>query len=650
MVRRREEHMSVSADPRIGSDFLGYRIEALLGRGGMSVVYRARHTALDRNVALKLLAPDLSEDARFRERFLTESKLAASLDHPSIVPVYDAGEVEGQLYIAMRHVEGSDLGQLLRDEGALEPKRALLLVGQLADALDFAHGRGLVHRDVKPSNALLDLREHAYLADFGLTKSASDRSAATATGRIVGTVDYAAPEQIEGRPVDGRADVYSLGCLLYECLTGEAPFPRESELAVLWAHVHEPPPKVAAYPELEPVIGKALAKDAAGRFDTCRELVDAAGDALGLRDIVVVHDRRMRLLAVAGGLVAAGALAAGLVLAFGGGGSTPKSDLTVRSNTVVRLDAATGKVTAVTRVGQGPESVAAAGGTVFAHNWSDGTVSELDARTGALRETAGLPGSAPLVPAQTIAANARGAWVAQSASEGGLLTHLRLGHLLPQTVSLGGAPVTLALGANALWVGLKTIRGGAVLELDPSDGSRRRSVPLPFSDVQSIAVGGGDVWVASQGFNARAILVRIDRSSGRVTGRATLPTEGGSVGGIAFGFGAVWLVQIQPSTLLRIDPSSMRVTKAIQPPVPVPGASVAGGIPNLVVGDDAVWWNGTDTGDIWRVDPRAAKVVRTIQLARPIADQHPASGFSAYEPLSLAAGGGSVWVTMSLPF
>src|SRR5262245_44818203 len=228
MVRRREEHMSVSADPRIGSDFLGYRIEALLGRGGMSVVYRARHTALDRNVALKLLAPELAEDARFRERFLRESKLAASLDHPSIVPVYDAGEVEGQLYIAMRYVEGSDLGQLLREEGALEPRRALLLVGQLADALDFAHGRGLVHRDVKPSNALLDLREHAYLADFGLTKTASDRSAAAVTGRIVGTVDYAAPEQIEGRPVDGRADVYSIGCLLYECLVGVVPFPRES--------------------------------------------------------------------------------------------------------------------------------------------------------------------------------------------------------------------------------------------------------------------------------------------------------------------------------------------------------------------------------------------------------------------------------------
>src|SRR5262249_9293861 len=458
-VRRREADMSVSTDPRIGSDFLGYRIEALLGRGGMSVVYRARHTALERNVALKLLAPELAEDVRFRERFLRESKLAASLDHPSIVPVYDAGEFEGQLYIAMRYVEGSDLKQLLRERGVLEPSRALELLGQLADALDFAHARGLVHRDVKPSNALLDTHQHAYLADFGLTKSASERSAITVTGRIMGTVDYAAPEQIEGKPINGRADVYSLGCLLLECLTGDVPFPRDSELAVLWAHVHEPPPKVAAYPAIDPVLAKALAKEPGKRFATCRELIDEARKALGLQDVVVIRDRRPLLLVVAGGLLAAGALAAGLVLAFTGGGNAPKADLTVRGNTVVRIDTATGKVIGVTPVGKGPEAVAVGGGTVFVHNWTDGTVSKLDLLTGSVRDTVGLPGSAPPHPARTIAADAGGAWVVQSAPEGGVLTHIRAGRLLPEEITFPGAPSTVAIGMNAVWVGVRTLEG-----------------------------------------------------------------------------------------------------------------------------------------------------------------------------------------------
>ena len=185
--------MSLSADPRIGTELLGYRIEALVGRGGMSVVYRAEDLRLRRRVALKLLAPELAQDERFRERFLRESELAASLEHPHIVPIHDAGEVEGQLYIAMRYVEGSDLKILLQEEGALEPKRALDLLSQLADALDTAHERGLVHRDVKPSNALLDSAENLYLADFGLTKQTSSESGLTETGQFLGTADYVAP-------------------------------------------------------------------------------------------------------------------------------------------------------------------------------------------------------------------------------------------------------------------------------------------------------------------------------------------------------------------------------------------------------------------------------------------------------------------------
>ncbi|MEP6812760.1 MAG: serine/threonine-protein kinase, partial [Actinomycetota bacterium] len=231
--------MTFSADPRIGAELLGYRIESVLGRGGMSVVYLAEDLRLRRRVALKFLARRLAEDGAFRDRFLQESQLAASLDHPNVVPIYAAGETEDELYIAMRYVEGRDLKELLR-EGPLTKDRAVRICAQVADALDFAHSRQLVHRDVKPSNVLLDATEHAYLADFGLTKRTDDARALEPG--LFGTIDYVAPEQIRGEDIDGRADVYALGCLLYECMSGTAPFRRGSDAATLYAHLEEEPP------------------------------------------------------------------------------------------------------------------------------------------------------------------------------------------------------------------------------------------------------------------------------------------------------------------------------------------------------------------------------------------------------------------------
>src|SRR5215211_6625156 len=231
--------MGVGVDQRVGTSVAGYTIERLLGRGGMGAVYLAEDTALARKVALKLLSPELAENERFCERFLRESRLAASLDHPHVVPIYQAGEADGVLYIAMRYVEGTDLKALLAREGALEPARALALCEQVAGALDAAHQRGLVHRDVKPANVLIDEAGHAYLADFGLTKQTSSISGLTGTGELVGTVDYVAPEQVRGGEVGAAADQYALACLLYECLTGEPPFRRESDVAALWAHVEE---------------------------------------------------------------------------------------------------------------------------------------------------------------------------------------------------------------------------------------------------------------------------------------------------------------------------------------------------------------------------------------------------------------------------
>src|SRR3954468_22796612 len=205
----------------IGSDFLGYRVEELIGRGGMGVVYRAYDLRLKRPVALKLIAPSLALDQRFRERFARETELVMSWEHPNVVPIYDAGGVDGRLYIAMRLVDGTDLGSLLRTEGALEPARTMAICAQIASALDLAHARGLVHRDVKPSNVLLDSSDHVYLADFGLPRRLDDEAGRLGEDGTFGTPAYLAPEQLEGNPVDGRADVYSLGCLFYECLTGE---------------------------------------------------------------------------------------------------------------------------------------------------------------------------------------------------------------------------------------------------------------------------------------------------------------------------------------------------------------------------------------------------------------------------------------------
>src|SRR4051812_22555210 len=306
------EIVRVRLDHRIGSELGGYRIVEELGRGGTSVVYRAEHVRLGRPAALKLLSPGLGEDD-FRERFLRESQLAASLDHPSIVPVYDAGEEDGLLYIAMACVEGTDLKRLIAEEGPLPIRRALSILAQVASALDAAHARGLVHRDVKPANILVGA-ERAYLSDFGTAKELA-APAATRTGVFVGTIEYCAPEQIEGGEVDARTDVYALACVLYECLTGTAPFHRDSEVATLNAHLHATPPRLAkAAPgvpfALDHVFSKAFAKSPADRYASPGELIAAARAAAAERRI------RPRRLVYSVALLAVAALA-GAAVALG---------------------------------------------------------------------------------------------------------------------------------------------------------------------------------------------------------------------------------------------------------------------------------------------------------------------------------------------
>ena len=279
----------MNVDVPVGAVLAGFRVERLIGRGAMGAVYLAEDVHLRRKVAVKVLGPELADDDRFRRRFLLESQLAASLDHPSIVPIYAAGEEEDVLFLAMRYVEGYDLRALIEATEQVGDERTLSLLGQVGDALDTAHGLGLVHRDVKPANILIGAgeTEHAYLCDFGLARHAS--TVASLTGNaFVGTIAYVAPEQIEGGAIDARADVYSLGCVLFECLTGAAPFERDGDLQIVFAHLKEPPPLVTALrpdaPEtIDAVLAKALAKSPDERFSTCSEMIAQAVEALAVK-------------------------------------------------------------------------------------------------------------------------------------------------------------------------------------------------------------------------------------------------------------------------------------------------------------------------------------------------------------------------------
>jgi hypothetical protein len=277
-----------SVDLSPGDAFAGYRIERLLGRGGMGVLYLAVEPGLERRVALKLIAPEAAADEVFARRFAEESRTAASIEHPNVVPIYAAGEEGGVPFIAMRYVSGSDLGRRLAREGRLEPAVAARLIAQVGNGLDAIHTAGLVHRDVKPANVLLSDaggEDHAYITDFGVARNVATESGLTQTGRFVGTLDYVAPEQISGGTVDARADVYALGCLLFKLLTGEVPFPKDGEAARLYAHLNDPPPAPSLHATavpmaLDDVVIRAMSKQPGDRYPSAGDLGRAAVAAL----------------------------------------------------------------------------------------------------------------------------------------------------------------------------------------------------------------------------------------------------------------------------------------------------------------------------------------------------------------------------------
>jgi ABC-type branched-subunit amino acid transport system substrate-binding protein/streptogramin lyase/predicted Ser/Thr protein kinase len=551
-----------------GTTFAGYRVESLIGRGGMGVVYLARDLRLDRPVALKLIAPELADDEQFRARFLREPKLAASLDHPNVIPIYEAGEHDGQLYLAMRFVEGSDLRTLLEREGKLSPERTLAILAQVAGALDAAHRRALVHRDMKPANVLLDQDGHAYLTDFGITKQLG--GASTDTGRIVGTLDYLAPEQIRGDPVDGRTDSYALACVLYECLAGKPPFRRATEAETMWAHMQDPPPPLRGHARVDAVLRKALAKDTEARYRTCGELIADAATALGLelpgappRPIVpeALH-RRAPAMITLGGVVLAVAVGLAILAMTGGddgGGAEPLG------NGVAALDPASGSVDTFVDSPEVPGNVAVGEGAVWMLENERASVARIDPET----------------------------------------------KRVTRRFKTEGIPSELAVGEGAVWIG--QAGGGdsinatvGVSRLDPDSGRVTRTVRLrgdtgvlPVAGAPRIAVGAGAVWAA----NPDGSISRIDPETGRLEATIETGTEAFT---IAAGKEGVWFLG-GDSAVARIDPRRNRVAQKIRV-----GSST---LFSVAIGAGSVWAAARDQGVVWRIEPReGGPATRTIDV------------------------------------
>jgi serine/threonine protein kinase len=620
-----------------GTTVAGYRVETLIGRGGMGAVYRASEEGLGRMVALKVIAPELAQDARFRERFLRESRIAASLDHPHVIPIYQAGDEDGLLFLAMRYVEGTDLARVVAEEGALEPRRAVDLLSQVAEALDAAHEKGLVHRDVKPSNVLIAKaagREHCYLGDFGLTKRTGSLSGVTAAGEIVGTLEYVAPEQITGDPLDERSDVYSLGCVLYECLTGQSPFPRATDVALLWAHVHEEPtPPSKARPELpkelDTVLARALAKEPGRRYRSAGELVAATRSALRLVDAPPPAAPRSRTrigIAIAAALLVAAAAVAFLLTRETRGGLS-----SVSPDSVGVIDATSNKLVAGVPVGVSPLAVTVGGGGVWVANVSDETLSRIDPA-----DTAARPATIPVddYPSD-LTVGAGSVLVAL-----GALAELQrvnpvqneAGTPIPalgEGVSCGAPEASVTFGGGAAWF---VCKGGELGRVDLRTGNAARiglaaglltSSSSVLPELVDVAYGLGSLWVVNRAANS---VVEIDPLTSQKRNQITVgqrPTA------VAVGAGSLWVTNYDDDTVTRI---------AVPGPGETPTLStfpVGDGPVDVAVGEGAVWVANQLGRSVSRLDPDTGKVVSTIRLGN--------------EPQRLAAGKGSVWVTVRAP-
>ena len=488
----------------------GYRVEETLGRGGMGVVYRARQLELDRDVALKVIAPERVEDPAARARFVREARAAAAVEHPGIVPVHDAA-VEGETaYVVMRYVPGSDLRTLVRVDGPLEPARAAEVTRRLGDALDAIHDAGYVHRDVKPANVLIGERGDVYLSDFGLAKHLLSDATQTEPDRWVGTVDFAAPEQIRGGPVDARTDVYALGAVLFFMLCGRVPFERDGDEARLWAHLGAPPPRPS---EVRPgvpaafddVVRRAMAKEPAQRQPSAgrlgREAIAAAeggtSTATSPRPRPAPRRRRPAVLVAAGAAALAAGLGAVALVGDGDGdGDPPASPRPTPSPTPAATPARPQVSGTVDGVGFRPRDVAVAGGDVWVVSYARDRLARFDA------ETLERQGRQPRVGrgAWAISGDADSVWVAVPRRGRVLRIDARTGRTTG-SIRTPFTPVAVAADARAVWIVGRHSRTTPVPgETDmvyrySREGRRLGSISVPL-EVSGIAPAGGGVWIA----------------------------------------------------------------------------------------------------------------------------------------------------------
>jgi streptogramin lyase len=628
---------------RDGEVFGGYRIQAVAGRGGMGIVYRANELALDRPVALKLIAPGLADDAAFRQRFVRECKLAAALDHPNILPVYHAGDHDGVLYLVSRFVEGDDLLTVIRREHLLPPRRAARIVAQVGAALDAAHARGLVHRDVKPANILLTGDDHAYLADFGLTKRLQSVAPGTRPGAWVGTLDYVAPEQIRGEGVDARVDVYALGCVLFYVLTGRVPFDREGDEAKLWAHLHEPPPApselVPGVPdEFDAIVSRAMAKSPDDRYASAGRVGRAALMATGQdvddgdrtvprgngRSEVTTAERTLapmrralgrRRVWLALGVLAGAAVVAGVLLSSGGSSSV--SLRVNRPHPPIPKPPVLPRVTHRIRVGFRPSSLTVARGDVWVVGFHHPTLTRIDGRKSRIvSRPHGVPDGA------AVARSGYGAvWVTNSRQDTLTAIDLRTGKVRGTPTTIGaGKPVGLAVGAGAVWVVAYGARGDSVVRVDPHNRQVQTMITgfRPRGLGKNIAVGKRGVWVVETHRREAAL---IDPHLNKVT---RLVPVGATPKGIAVGGGFVWVANSGDDTVSQFDERSggdrLRISVGV------------GHTPyDLAAGRGGVWVSNYADHTVSRIDPRVSMTVgKAIRVGR--------------NPAALVLQGRTLWV------
>jgi streptogramin lyase len=603
-------------EPAIGSTLGGYRVDALIARGGMGVVYRATHLALDRPVALKVIARHLADDPAFRERFLTESRLAARLDHPSVVPVYDAREEAGELFVAMRLIEGGDLKRRIAAEGPLPPAEAVELLGQVADALDAAHTAGIVHRDVKPHNILLDGSGRAYLSDFGLAKALGE-SGVLSGASIAGTVEYMSPEQWQGRSVGPAADVYSLGCVLYEAVTGIAPYARKED---------DSEPEMPA--GFEEVIARAVDKEPERRYPSAEAMIDAAraregatptatrvlsgtpdapttvlGGGAGRRGLGEwLGDHAKGAAITVAGLLVAIAIAFVAQKLFGGDGPSVSGPVAIgrsplriatgarsvwvtsaRDGTLTRLDAATGSVVGEPiELERGIAGVAVGAESVWVASPRSGEVLRIDGDTGDVEQRVDVGGH----PGALVFGGQR-VWVADEYGEGVSAINAAGGRVVKRRIAPHQAPLRLAVGAGGVWVSNATT--GSIRRIDL--GTAVAGAPVRVGRGPSgITVAGGVVWVA----NSRSDSVtRVDSATGALLG-APVPV-GRRPGGIDAGTSVVWVANAGDDTVSRIDIGSGETVGDAIPVGRHPGA--------VAVGAEAVWVADNGDGAVSRIEP-----------------------------------------------